>query len=307
MRELSPNAFPERFFISPFRGSPRFGRMAHMKKNENMMKKKTCRRVAWMTAIFALVVNALGATPLAEVPAVTLGSGLTLPAEPLGGPLAWESRLSAGLVYKSGNTDSERMTLGLATEKFTGQTLLRAYANGSYETMAVEDEDGQRAIVRTVGDAKAGANLKRRIAGYFVFADAWVFHDDMADVRYRAVESGGLGVFLVETARVRLTTETGLAYVLERAPERDAYLGLRVAERFDWQATEVFKLWEAFEAVPRFEDFENMLAMFEVGGESAISRILSLAVKLKMEYDSDPSEDVEALDATFITELTYLF
>jgi len=47
--------------------------------------------------------------------------------------------------------------------------------------------------------------------------------------------------------------------------------------------------------------------MLEIGGESSISKILSLAVKFKMEYDSDPSEDVEALDSTFITELTYLF
>ena len=61
---------------------------------------------------------------------------------------------------------------------------------------------------------------------------------------------------------------------------------------------------QTFEAVPRFE---NMLAMFEVGGESSIGKILSLAVKLKMEYDSHPSEDVEALDATFVSELTYLF
>ena len=165
----------------------------------------------------------------------------------------------------------------------------------------MEDEEGRRETDRTVGDAKAGANLKRRIDGYFVFADVWVFHDDMADVRYRAVESGGVGVFLVESARARLTVETGLAYIHERAPEYDAYFGLRFAERFDWQATEVFKLWEAFEAV------ENMLAMLEIGGESSISKILSLAVKFKMEYDSDPSEDVEALDSTFITELTYLF
>ena len=38
-----------------------------------------------------------------------------------------------------------------------------------------------------------------------------------------------------------------------------------------------------------------------------ISKILSLAVKFKMGYDSDPSEDVEALDSSFITELADLF
>ncbi len=303
MKELSLNVAH-----AAFRGSSRSGRMAHVKMNENMMTMMMIRlRAVWTIALVPFVVNALDATSLSEVPAVALGSGVTSPSEPLEGPTDWESKLSAGLVYKSGNTDSERMTLGLATEKFAGQTLLRAYANGTYETAEVEDEEGRRVTDRTVGDAKAGANLKRRIDGYFVFADVWVFHDDMADVRYRAVESGGVGVFLVESARARLTVETGLAYIHERAPEYDAYFGLRFAERFDWLATEVFKLWEAFEAVPRFEDFENMLAMLEIGGESSISKILSLAVKFKMEYDSDPSEDVEALDSTFITELTYLF
>ena len=96
-----------------------------------MMMKKTRLRAAWMAALLPLAATALDATPLSDVPAVALGSGVTLPAEPLDGPLAWESKLSAGLVYKSGNTDSERMTLGLATEKCAGQTLLRAYANGT--------------------------------------------------------------------------------------------------------------------------------------------------------------------------------
>lgn len=49
-----------------------------------------------------------------------------------------------------------------------------------------------------------------------------------------------------------------------------------------------------------------MPAMLEAGVESSIGKILSLAVKLKMEYDSDPSEDVGEFAATFITELTCL-
>ena len=187
MKELSLNVAH-----AAFRGSSRSGRMAHVKMNENMMTMMMIRlRAVWTIALVPFVVNALDATSLSEVPAVALGSGVTSPSEPLEGPTDWESKLSAGLVYKSGNTDSERMTLGLATEKFAGQTLLRAYANGTYETAEVEDEEGRRVTDRTVGDAKAGANLKRRIDGYFVFADVWVFHDDMADVRYRAVESAG--------------------------------------------------------------------------------------------------------------------
>ena len=274
-----------------------------------IMAKSTAARRALLAAIatFATAACAVDEDILANVPAVSLGSGVTAPAAALEGPLKWETTLAAGLTYKRGNTESDRMTLGATTEKFKGQTLLRAYANGSSETVDVVDEAGRRVRDRAVGDAKAGANVKQRLEGCYVFGDFWIFHDDMADIRYRAVESGGAGAFLVETARMRLTAETGLAYIHERAPDPDDYFGLRIAERLDWRATATFELWQTFEAVPRFEDFENMLATFEVGGASAINAILSLAVKLKMEYDSDPSEDVEALDATFVTELTYSF
>ena len=183
-----------------FRGSSRSGRMEHVKMNENMMTMMMVRlRAVWTIALVPFVVNALDATSLSEVPAVALGSGVTSPSEPLEGPTDWESKLSAGLVYKSGNTDSERMTLGLATEKFAGQTLLRAYANGTYETAEVEDEEGRRDRPhrrRRQGGRQSQAphrrlfRLRRRLG----------VHDDMADVRYRAVESGGVGVFRGERA-----------------------------------------------------------------------------------------------------------
>ena len=169
MKELSLNVAH-----AAFRGSSRSGRMAHVKMNENMMTMMMIRlRAVWTIALVPFVVNALDATSLSEVPAVALGSGVTSPSEPLEGPTDWESKLSAGLVYKSGNTDSERMTLGLATEKFAGQTLpineaadllwhahLAGHSSGYLDQLqqliqACTREDVQRAAQR-LNDAAGG-------------------------------------------------------------------------------------------------------------------------------------------------------
>lgn len=260
-----------------------------------------------LLAAAAVTLHAIDADIVSSVSENAKGISEDINGDPLEGPSEWETKVSAGMTSKTGNTDNENLFGGIETAKLAGDTLLRAYVDGLYETTETVDEDGNRLSERTVGNAKAAANVKERFDSFFLFADASIFHDDMAGVRYRAIESVGIGVFLVETDDVKFSIESGLAYIHERAPEWDDYLGQRFAERLDWKVDDTFRLWETAEAIPEFADPENVLASLEVGVESAINNILSLAVKLKMEYDSDPSEGIERTDRAFTTQITYTF
>lgn len=234
-------------------------------------------------------------------------AGGMLEEEKLEGPPKWESKLSVGMTFKSGNADSENFAARMETAKFIGATLFSASAEGAYETTDTRDEDGRARSEQTAGAARLDANIRQRFDGFFLFADASVYHDDMSDIRYRAIESGGIGTFLLESNTLTFSVETGFAYIHERAPEPDDYLGLRLAERLDWKMGESFCLWEKVEMIPELEDVKNMLLSAEFGAESVINALLSLAVKLKIEYDSDPSEAVETTDSLFMTQLTIKF
>lgn len=282
--------------------------MRRFKKNGRIMNHSTIKTTT--TALLAAVAATLHAIDADIVSGVSTSAKdirELIGKEKLEGPVEWETKVSAGMTSKAGNTDSESISGGVETAKLLGSTLLRAYAEGEYETTQAVDEDGFILSERTVGNAKAAINVKERFDDYFLFVDASVFHDDMAGVRYRAIESVGLGVFIVDTDNVKFSVESGLAYIHERAPEWDDYLGQRFAERLDWKVNDTFRLWETVEAIPEFKDAENVLASFEVGVESAVNQILSLAVKLKMEYDSDPSEGIERTDRAFTTQITYTF
>ena len=234
-------------------------------------------------------------------------AGVMLDAEALEGPSEWESKISAGVTFKSGNADSENFAGGMETAKLLGRTLFSASAEGAYETTYTRDEDGARQSDQTAGSARVVANIKQRFEDFFLFADVSLYHDDLSDVRYRAIESGGIGTFLLESNTLKFSVETGFAYIHERAPEPDEYLGLRFAERLDWELNESFSLWEKVEMIPELVELKNMLLSSELGVESAINASLSLAVKLKIEYDSDPSEAVETTDSLFMTQLTIKF
>lgn len=260
-----------------------------------------------LLAAVAVTLHAIDADVVSSISANAKDVHEAITGDKLEGPVAWETKVSAGMTSKSGNTESRSVSGGLETAKLVGDTLLRAYAGGEYETKQTVDEDGYVLSERTVGNSKAAINVKERFDTFFLFADVSVFHDDMAGVRYRAIESVGIGVFLIETDNIAFSVETGVAYIHERAPAWDDYLGQRFAERLDWKADNTFRLWETVEAIPEFADSENVLASLEVGAESAINAILSLAVKLKMEYDSDPSEGIERTDSAFTTQITYTF
>ncbi len=234
-------------------------------------------------------------------------AGELLETEQLEGPPVWESKLSAGMMFKSGNTDSENFAGEVETARLLGVTLFSAFAEGAYETTNTRDDEGSRRSDQTAGSARIGANIKQRFENFFLFADVWVYHNDLSDIRYRAIESGGIGTFLLESNRLKFSVETGFAYIHERAPDPDNYLGLRFAERLDWKLSESFVLWEQVEMTPELLDLKNRLLSAELGAESTINASLSLAVKLKIEYDSDPSEAVETTDSLFMTQLTFKF
>ena len=222
----------------------------------------------------------------------------------------WETKISIGYELNDGNTESESVSGAISTEKNIGVWRLDAKAEGAYKETTNTDTDGKKVDEQTEGNAKLKADLKRLFGAFFIYAGEEVSHDAIAEVKYRSITSLGIGVFIWDEPEFRFPISLGLAYVTEEAPEKDDYLALRMTEETTWQVNANLKLWQKFDFIPEFTDFENILITGEIGGETKLTETLSLTVKYVLEYDAEADKDdptIETTDSKFITQITYTF
>lgn len=222
----------------------------------------------------------------------------------------WETKISLGYELNNGNTESESYSGKISTAKNVGVWRLDAAAEGAYKENTATDAEGKKIDEQTEGNAKLKADLKRLFGRFFIYAGEELSHDAIANVKYRSISSLGIGAYLWDDAEFQFPISIGLAYVTEEAPEKDDYLALRFTEESTWQANDNLKLWQKFEFIPEFTDFDNILINGEVGAETKLTETLSLAIKYVVEYDSEADADdptIETTDTKFITQITYTF
>lgn len=223
----------------------------------------------------------------------------------------WETKIGFGYEMNSGNTESESFSGSISTEKNIGVWRLDAMAEGSYKENTTTNADGKKVDEQTEGKAKIKADLKRLFGNFFIYAGEEVSHDAISDIKYRSITSLGLGAFIWDEPEFRAPISLGLAYVTEEAPESDDYLALRFTEETTWQVNDNLKLWQKFEFIPEFTDFNNILINGEIGGETKLTETLSLAIKYVLVYDAEPGmdgdEELEKTDSKFITQINYTF
>ncbi|MBR1609585.1 MAG: DUF481 domain-containing protein, partial [Kiritimatiellae bacterium] len=233
--------------------------------------------------------------------AVAIGGALAAedPVAARGGE--WENKIALGASLSSGNADSAGATGRVVLEKPFGRTLSRLALDGGYEERRLrESETGRRYDERTAGNAKFSANLKRRFEGWYAFTAGSGLHDSMADVRYRFMETGGVGTFLAYGPGLRFSVEAGPAFIQEAlgGAGGDAFSGVRAAQRLDWKPEESgFKLWQSVEGIADGEDRGRALLSAEIGVEAPLSGGFSLVVKAGIDHDTDPADGAEGTDS----------
>ena len=228
---------------------------------------------------------------------------------------AWQGKLAAGLDVKSGNTEKTGYNGHAEAKKLQGDTIVVATADGAWEETEVAGSDGTKRDERTVGNAKAELNVKEKLADWsvapFVYGDVSAEHDGVAGIKYRTIESAGVGFFLVDTDALKFSVEAGLAYVQEKLDglDDDDYLAYRLAERADWvpDFAEGVSFFETADFLQDFDESDRWFANFEAGVDVPMFAGLSLTVKATVNYNHLPASGKEKTDRAVVAQVGYNF
>lgn len=221
-------------------------------------------------------------------------------------PKDWFIKISAGLTTKSGNTESDSYSARLESEKIHGDTIIRMLADGNYAESKVKTDEGKSESSPTDGNAKLNLNIKERFPGYYLFIDGVAFHDGPADIRFRGVASTGIGTFLADSKIFKFSIDCGIAYVEERTKiENDDYWALRLGNRLDYTFSDAVSFWQSTEYLLETGDCGNYLLSTEFGVSSTLTKLISLNIIYKVDYDSEPPQGTDKTDRMLGAQIAF--
>ncbi len=221
------------------------------------------------------------------------------PAEPVNN---WDTTISAGATYTSGNSDTLLFNAGVETmRKWTNDNLSLGISGGYGKSSGVKNTEllGAYAQYNHLFNERFYAGL--RLEGTY---------DSIAFLDYRFRVSPLVGYYLVKNKRASLNVEAGPSVIFEkyRHQDEETYLGARFGEKFEYKLTESTRVWQAVEYVPRVDRWaEKYLVTAEVGIETAINKRWNLRVVLNDVYDSDPAADKKKNDIRLIAGTSVKF
>ena len=224
----------------------------------------------------------------------------------------WVGKLSFGFDARSGNAEKRALSGAAEAARMNGEWLVRLSADGAWEETETDDGENGRRDERTVGNAHGHANVKYRLAGStFVYAEAHGEHDDPAGVRYRAIEGGGFGAFLIDGDATKWSVELGYAGIQEELdePGADDYAGLCLGERLDWRSVrhEGIAAFESCSFLLDTDDSDKYLVRAETGLDIPVVDSLALTLKYVWNFASRPSEGKDKDDRQFYLQASYVF
>ena len=139
---------------------------------------------------------------------------------------------------------------------------------------------------------------------WFTGAGTSFAHDEIADLKWRAIVSPSIGRYLIREESDKLSLEVGPSYVWEKLGDQDEnYAAARIADRFEYAFTPTAKLYQAFEYLIAFDDASQYIFNAEVGLESALNSWLSLVLTVRDYYINKPAEGRVPNDVMTITAL----
>jgi putative salt-induced outer membrane protein YdiY len=214
----------------------------------------------------------------------------------------FETTLAAGTTLNRGNSENSQFNVSINNEgKKEGVGILRSGAEFNY---AESTSDGDTET--TSKNFTLFSNGEREIdALNFYYLNGKYFYDGEADVDYRITIGPGVGRYLIKNETKKLLTEIGPSYVWENVDgTKNEYMALRIGERYDHKLSDTSKLWQSAEILPQVDDLANYLVNFEIGVEAKLNGTLNLRVVLQDKYNSQPGDDKDKNDVTFIAGIS---
>jgi putative salt-induced outer membrane protein YdiY len=210
--------------------------------------------------------------------------------------------ITMGATLTEGNSDTMQATVGLLSEGEKAMLgSIRAGLEGRYGESEVDGE-----TEKTMENAKAFLDARKTASErLYTAVNASFLYDDVADIDYRATISAGPGWYLIKNESTALSGDIGPAYVIERVGGEDEdYAALRIGERFEHKFSASARIWQSAEYLAKISEFERYFINAEVGAESAMTARVNLRFVLQDQYNSQPADDKDKNDLTFIAGIS---
>jgi len=217
-------------------------------------------------------------------------------------PSIWDKSIMAGFNYTEGNTKVTNLNLNGKIARDYEQNAWNFEVDYNYGSAADDANSPRR---ENKNNFRARGDYKRILDDtWFAGGGTSLFHDDIADLRYREILSSGLGAFLVRDEDVKFALEAGPAYVFEKKGDiSDDYLAPRVADRLDIKLSETAKIYQFAEYLVSADDSDNYIVTAEAGIEAALNSHLSLVLTVRDNYINQPAAGRVQNDVATITAL----
>jgi len=248
----------------------------------------------------------------------------------------WSGNVAAGFTGTNGNSFGERYNLDVSIMRRSDRHRLQLsalYLAGREER---DDEDEHKEKVTV----EENFTIKGKYDYFFTkkqygYVSGSFKKDHIADLDHRVITSAGAGYQLIDTDRMRLSSDLGLAYLYEKfstrredadakgeaaessaeaadqgegnsrvATVRDVThnreLALQVGSNFEWQINNTVKALFNLSYNPSINDFSDYYLSSDAEIRLALTRGMYSSLKAILDYDSQPGEAVGSTDTKYI-------
>lgn len=223
-------------------------------------------------------------------------------AEPVKDPSIWDKSVLFGLNYTDGNTKTTNINLGGKVARDYESNAWRFQADYNYGAAA---QNGENSRTENKNNIRGVVDYRRVLeSDWFTGAGTSFAHDEIADLKYRAIISPSAGKYLIREEDTKFSLEAGPSYVWEKLGDVESnFAAARVADRLELTLTSTSKIYQSFEYLISFEDASQYLFNAEIGIESALNSYMSLVLSVKDYYINRPAEGYVPNDVVTITAL----
>ena len=213
----------------------------------------------------------------------------------------WESKLELGLSLNDGTSDTLDLHTALTSIRETDYDRLGFLLRGAYG-----EADGEETTQKVLGEARYNHTF---MPPYFWSLLGSVEHDKFRDIDFRSVIGPGIGAHVIRDAPTFLDLEAGIVYVhSDYGDARDEdQIHWRFADAFRTEFNETVSFTQLLEWMPEIDDFGEYLVRFEAAFSVAMSRAMSLNLRLVNDYDSDPPEGIEKNNLALFATVGWTF
>jgi putative salt-induced outer membrane protein YdiY len=226
-------------------------------------------------------------------------------------PEVWHGAIAAGAQFQRGNSITDNANFDFAARRRTEIDRMTFSAGYIGSRQTDEDDAGVEETVTTKRKVFAGGQydyfFTKKLYGYTRLNAE---KDGVAFLDLRLLAGVGAGWQVWELPQRSLAFESGFAWVSENYSddtEDDDFLALRNAWNYDQGLTDRLRFFHTGEWFPGLESGTGHLVKTSTGLRTALTDVWFLEAKVLFDWDSEPADDAERRDATYLLSAGYSF